>query len=78
MKNEFRTSDFGLAASLVAEGHQIINFDRSNPKRVEFIFIATEKLTEDMNAFWNDSLRISPQRLLAAQKFLKNRLYSIL
>lgn len=75
MKNEFRTSDFGLAATLIALDHQVIEFDRSNPKRVQFIFTQVEKLSTDVESFWNDSVRISPLKFLTAQKILKNRLY---
>ena len=76
MKNEFRTSDFGLASTLVALEHQVFEFDRRNPKRVEFIFEDSEEVSELVNAFWADSVTVSAQKLLAAQKKLKNRLYS--
>lgn len=76
MKNEFRTSDFGLASTLVALEHQVFEFDRRNPKRVEFVFQGSEEVSKLVNAFWADSVAVSAQRLLAAQKHLKNRLYS--
>lgn len=75
MKNEFRTSDFGLASTLVALEHQVFEFDRRNPKRVEFVFEQSAKTSIDVENFWNDSIKISPQKFLIAQRLLKNRLY---
>ncbi len=76
MKNIFSTADLNIASLLVALNYRLIDLDRSNGKRVRFCFAQEAGLEETVEAFWNDSLQVSPQKLFNAQKNLKARLYA--
>ena len=37
-QNEFSTSDLGLATVLVTLNYELLELDRSNPKKIKFVF----------------------------------------
>lgn len=75
-KNLFCTSDFGLSAALISIGYPLISLDRTNPRKVQFVFNKKEKIEEDVIAYWNDQLQVKAKTYFDATKMLKNRLYS--
>jgi len=74
--NNFYTSDLGLASAMVSVGIPLISLDKSNPKRVEFVFEETKELQEAINSYWSSDLLVSPLTYFNAMKMLKNRIYS--
>ena len=76
MNPELATSDLNLAATLVALGHELVAMDKSNPKRVRFLFRKTETIETAIRGYWDNTLILPAQTLLGAQKTLKARLYS--
>lgn len=72
----YETSDLALATVLFTLGHEVIDVDKSNPRRSIFIFPYSEKVEEDASKFWNSKLSLEPKLLLANMKTLKTRIYS--
>lgn len=52
---DYRTSDLDLASALSAKGH-LCSLDKSNPKRVYFVFGISDKLLDDSKNFQNHRL----------------------
>lgn len=75
MKNEFETSDFWLAATLLALGARITALDRSRGSRVSFLLTGDE-INEWVEKYETGRLLIEPQQLFVQSKLLKNRLYN--
>ena len=75
-QNEFSTFDLGLATVLVTMGYELLELDRSNPKKVRFIFKREKNMEGVMSDYFNDKIKLSAQTLFNNQKNLKNRIYS--
>lgn len=74
--NYYSTFDLGSAAALVTAGFELFDLDRTNPRKVRFIFrrkTGIEKVAED---FWSDRLEQKSRSFWDNIKNLKNRLYS--
>ena len=77
MQNNFATSDFWLAATLMALGEQLIDVDRSGGGvRAEFVFVFSASLERGIEGYKRGTLRLEPQNLYVQTKLLKNRLHS--
>jgi len=75
MKNNkyISTSDFNLASYLIARNCKVEYLDRSNPKRVQFVFVEVPQIF--INDFWaNKSVNVID--FMEAQQMLKRRLFS--
>jgi len=80
-KEIFHTEDFYLTAFLITNGLQLINIDRTNPRRCQFVFKDTSKresLVQSYNFAVPDSKKIlvDARKLVVAIKDLKTKLYS--
>lgn len=74
--NTFSTDSFQLAAFLLSESISLISTDKTNPRRVLFVFEESElreKLTEE---FLAHKAKIEPHKFFSAQKDLKQMIYS--
>ncbi|OGE76154.1 MAG: hypothetical protein A3C85_01665 [Candidatus Doudnabacteria bacterium RIFCSPHIGHO2_02_FULL_48_21] len=74
--NYLHTFDLGAAASLVSAGFELVSLDKTNRKKVQFIFrreIGIEKVVDD---YWSDRLEVKARSFFDNLKMLKNRLYS--
>ena len=70
------TFDLGAAASLVTAGFELISLDKTNPRKVKFVFrreIGIEKVVDD---YWSDRLEVKARAFFDNVKMLKNRIYS--
>lgn len=78
MRNEnyYKTSDLSLAAALVTLGHQIINLERGDSRRVIFVFEGSEALTKAEQSFWSGMMQVSPKSYFEAIRTVKSRLYA--
>jgi len=74
--NSFYTFDLGLASVLVALQHKIIYIDKTERKKVKFIFQNSEELCKATKEYWNNELKINARTFFDSQKMLKNRIYS--
>ncbi len=76
MKNE-HVSDLGVASALCCLGYSITSLDRSNPRRVVFVFDTKKAgLNDAVQQYWDGSMRLPPLALFTHQKQLKQRIYS--
>jgi len=76
----FRLTSFYAAAFLFARGMELVNIDRSNPKRSQFVFRDTperELWIKNFNFGREDSLEvmIDARKFVMAIKMLKEKLY---
>ena len=70
------TFDLGAAASLVSAGFELVSLEKSNPKKVQFIFrreIGIEKVVDD---YWANRLEVKARTFFDNTRMLKNRVYS--
>jgi len=75
-QNEFSTFDLGLATVLVTSGYELLELNKSNPKRVKFIFKYKNYIEQVMTDYFNDKIKLPAQTLFNNQKMLKTRIYS--
>ena len=73
---QYRTYDLGLASALVHVGFVLRGLDRSNGRKVEFIFDKTPEFEDAVNRFWSGELLIDAQSYFEAIRSVKNRIYS--
>lgn len=76
MNQEFSTFDLGLAAVLLTLKYELLELDRSYPKKIRFIFKRERNLEQVINDYFDDKIELPAQSLLNNQKILKNRIYS--
>lgn len=74
--DHYTTSDLGLATALIAAGFKLVDLDKSNPRRAEFVFARDERINEAVNAHWNSELMVSSFEYFDWLKKLKTRIYS--
>lgn len=68
--------DLGCSSALVSSGFKLVSLDKSNPKKVQFIFhreIGIEKIADD---YFADRLNLKARGFFDNIKSIKNRLYS--
>ncbi len=75
-QNEFSTSDLGLATVLVTLNYELLELDRSNPKKIKFVFKEEENTEKVVNDYFNDRIKLPALTLFNNQKNLKSRIYS--
>jgi len=76
MNQNFSTYDLGLATVLVTLGYKLLKLDKTNPKKVRFVFQEEKNIDKAMMEYWNDKIKLPAQTLFNNQKMLKNRIYS--
>jgi len=75
-QNEFSSFDLGLATVLITLGYELLELDRSNLKKVRFVFKREKNIEQVMSDYFDDEIKLSAQTLFNNQKNLKNRIYS--
>lgn len=79
MIDHYNTYDLGVAAALSVLGFEIVEMDKTNPKRVKFVFKADGRkggIEAFANTYFNHSLELPAQRFFTEIKVLKSRIYS--
>jgi len=74
--NYFYTFDLGCSAALISAGFELVSLDKTNPRKVQFIFrreVGIEKVVDD---YWADRLEVKARAFFDNMKMLKNRIYS--
>lgn len=74
-KELFNTDNFLLASYLLSEGCILLSLDRSNSKRVNFVFEDSDKRVSLTNRFLSYQATVEPNRLYASMRNLKQLLY---
>lgn len=75
----YTTFDMGLAAALITKDFVLLDMDKSNPKKVQFIFDVDADdadLKVKIHQYWGNSLEASCLALFNNTKMLKSRIYS--
>ena len=72
----FKTHDLALVAALVEYGESPLKLDKSNPRRVVFVFENGEELQVIVSDYWLDRLKVNPKTYFDSLKHLKTRIYS--
>lgn len=70
----FRSSDLSLSA-VVSMNYPIEALDKSDTKKIVFIFRCETGLDELVQAFWDRQLNVEPRAYFEAIKVLKSRIY---
>lgn len=73
---KFSTFDLGLAATLVNLEFELRELDKTNPRKVEFIFQQTKGIQEAADRYWSNICHVNARTLVDNIKMLKNRIYS--
>jgi len=73
---QFSTFDLGLASALLSLGYELETMDKTNPRKIKFIFKYRTGLGKTISNYWNDCLKVNARTLFNDQKMLKNRIYS--
>ena len=71
---EFKTSDFVLAISILSLGGAFIRIDPKGQGKSDFVFTNTEELETTVGLFWKNQLMIEPRHFYFTHKFLKGKL----
>ena len=72
----FSTFDLGLANTLATLKYELIKLDKTDPKKVRFIFQETKDIEQTMLKYWNDEITVPALTFFNNLKTLKNRIYS--
>ena len=68
---QYRTTERGVAAALVALGYELLDVDRGAGQEPLFTFPASAMLFAAVEAYWQDTLSISAKRLSVAMAYLE-------
>lgn len=71
----FTTDSFQLASFLLSEQCKLLSLDRTNPRRIIFIFEDSEHRRELTQLFLSHQARVEPHRFASSQKDLKQLIY---
>lgn len=71
-----RTSDFTLAATLLATGFDIMGLDKTNPKHVVFIYKRTSDLEVQVKKFWANEIKINPKDFVYSQREIRAMIHT--
>ncbi len=72
----FKTDNFQLASYLLCEGCRIISVDKTNPRRVVFVFTETKQRLLLTQKFLSYETLVEPHKFFSAQKDIKQLIYS--
>ena len=76
MNSNFSTYDLGLATVLVTLGYKLLELDKTNPKKIRFVFKKDKNISQTMLSYWDDEIKLPAQTLFNNQKMLKTRIFS--
>jgi len=74
-KQFYKTSDLGLTTTL-SIFFPIKTIDRSNSRKVLFVFDQTNELNDFVNKYWRSEIVVEPQTFTNQIKNIKTRIYS--
>ncbi len=76
MNQDFSTFDLGLATVLITLDYELLELDKSNSKKVRFVFKREKNIEQVITDYFNDKVKLPALTLFNNQKNLKNRIYS--
>lgn len=72
----FSSYDLGLATTLVTLKYELIKLDKTDPKKVRFVFKETKDIEQTMLGYWNNEITVPALSFFNNLKTIKNRIYS--
>lgn len=72
----FATYDLGCSAALLTTGFELNGLDKTNPRKVQFVFNRAADIEKSVNDYWADKLNVAARSYFDNIKMLKNRIYS--
>lgn len=72
----YLTYDLGCSSALVSSGFELISLEKSNPKKVQFIFRREAGIENVVDEYWADRLEVKARSFFDNTKMIKNRIYS--
>jgi hypothetical protein len=72
----FYTFDLGLSAALISAGFKLVSLDKTNLRKVQFIFNREAGIADVIDEYWTDRLEVKARAFFENTKMIKNRLYS--
>lgn len=73
---KFKTYDIFLSSVLLTLNYELLELDKSNPRKVCFLFKKEKDIEQIAQDYFNDKIKVSALALFNNQKNLKNRIYS--
>ncbi len=70
------TFDLGCSAGIISAGVELVSLEKSNPGKVQFIFLKNKNIEKVVADYWADRLEVKARTYFDNIKMLKNRLYS--
>jgi len=74
--NEYKTFDLSCAAALISAGFELVSLNKTNPRKVQFIFNQEDCIEKVIDDYWTDKLKVNARTFFDNIKMLKNRIYS--
>lgn len=71
-----RIADLACCAALISNGFKLSALDRSNPRRVQFLFAHEPEIAAVEAKFWEDDLLVNARTYFDNLKVIKSRLYA--
>jgi len=75
-KQTYETYDLGCASALITAGGNLIELDRTDYRRVGFVFVCSFDLESSLDDFWKNKLQVDARTYFENTKMLKTRIYS--
>ena len=72
----YSTYDLGCSSALICAGFELVSLDKTNPRKVQFIFRREDEIEKVVDEYWADRLEIKARAFFDNIKMLKNRIYS--
>ena len=70
------TFDLGCSSALVSAGFELVSLEKTNPRKVQFIFRREAGIEKAVDDYWADRLELKARTFFDNVKMLKNRIYS--
>jgi hypothetical protein len=74
--NYFYTFDLGCSAALISSNFNLVSLDKTNKRKVQFIFSRKAGIEKIVEKYWADRLKVNAREFFDNVKMLKNRIYS--
>ncbi len=72
----FATYDLGCSSALISAGFELVSLDKTNPRKVQYIFRQEVGIEKVVDEYWADRLEVKARTFFDNTKMLKNRIYS--
>ena len=69
-------TDLSLAVTLLTLGYPILRIEKVTLNKVQFIFKKSPELENLIEAYWNNTLKVSPLEFFNNLKNTKSRIYT--